>query len=61
MQSMTAETRQKLFSMRTDTDEGERFLAALDELREAEAPMLDRTAMVKKLVFEAQKRQRARK
>jgi len=52
--------RQKLFSMRTDTDEGEEFLAALDELREAERPQLSRTDMVKKLVFEARKR-RARK
>lgn len=52
--------RQKLFSMRTDTDEGVEFLAALDELRESERPQLSRTDMVKKLVFEAQKR-RARK
>jgi len=46
-------SRQKLFSIRTDSDEGEEFLAALDELRCAERPQLDRTAMVKKLVFEA--------
>lgn len=48
--------RQKLFSMRTDTDEGADFLAALDRLREAEQPRLDRTTMVKKLVFEADRR-----
>jgi len=48
--------RQKLFSMRTDTDEGAEFLEALDELREAERPQLSRTDMVKKLVFEAHKR-----
>lgn len=50
--------RQKLFSMRTDTDEGEAFLDALDRLRLAEKPILDRTAMVKKLVFDADKRKR---
>lgn len=56
-----AQSSQKLFSMRTDSDEGREFLAALDELREAERPRLDRTAMVKKLVFEAQKRLRGKK
>lgn len=56
---MTKE-RQKLFSMRTDNSEGAEFLEALDELREAERPQLSRTDMVKKLVFEAQKR-KARK
>jgi hypothetical protein len=50
------QTSQKLFSMRTDTDEGRAFLAALDELRHAELPQLDRTAMVKKLVFEAHRK-----
>lgn len=44
---------QKLFSMRTDTDEGAEFLAALDRLRLDHRPALDRTAMVKLLVFEA--------
>jgi hypothetical protein len=53
--SMTKD-RQKLFSMRTDTDEGVEFLAALDRLRLAEMPQLDKTAMVKKLVFEADKK-----
>ncbi|WP_414461793.1 hypothetical protein [Hyphomicrobium sp. DY-1] len=48
-----AKTRQKLFSMRTDTEEGEAFLEALDLLRGAELPKVDRTAMVKKLVFAA--------
>lgn len=48
--------RQKLFSMRTDTEEGAEFLAALDRLREAERPQLSRTDMVKKLVFEADDR-----
>lgn len=47
---------QKLFSMRVDGDEGREFLAALDRLRAAERPQLDRTAMVKKLVFEAERR-----
>lgn len=42
--------------MRTDTDEGIEFLEALDRLRTAEKPRLDRTAMLKKLVFEADKR-----
>jgi hypothetical protein len=50
--------RQKLFSIRTNNEEGEQFLAALDELRLAERPQLDRTAMIKRLVFEAQKRAR---
>lgn len=44
--------------MRTDNDEGADFLAALDELREDERPVLSRTDMVKKLVFDAQKRRR---
>jgi hypothetical protein len=48
--------RQKIFQMRTDTDEGAEFLDALDRLRDAEKPKLDRSAMLKKLVFEAQKR-----
>ncbi|RJO66982.1 MAG: hypothetical protein C4523_10850 [Myxococcales bacterium] len=48
--------RQKLFSIRTDSDEGEEFLAALDRLRFAERPQLDRTGMVKRLVFDADKR-----
>jgi hypothetical protein len=39
--------------MRTDYEEGDEFLAALDRLRMAERPQVDRTAMVKKLVFEA--------
>lgn len=52
--------RQKLFSMRTDTDEGEEFLEALDRLREQERPQLSRTDMVKKLVFEADKKARRR-
>lgn len=43
--------RQKLFSMRTDNDEGVEFLEALDRLREAERPMPTRTDMVKALVF----------
>lgn len=53
--------RQKLFSMRTDTDEGAEFLQAIDELREAERPQLSRTDMVKKLAFEAQRKLRAKK
>lgn len=48
--------RQKIFQMRTDNEEGSEFLDALDRLRMAEKPRLDRTAMVKKLVFEAEKR-----
>ena len=44
---------QKLFSMRTDNDQGTEFLAALDRLRFAQKPQMDRTAMVMKLVFEA--------
>ena len=48
--------RQKIFQMRTDNEEGVEFLEALDRLRLAEKPRLDRTAMVKKLVFEADKR-----
>ena len=52
---------QKLFSMRVEGAEGEEFLAALDDLREAERPQLDRTAMIKKLVFDAQKRARGKK
>ncbi len=52
---------QKLFSMRTDSAEGREFLAALDELREAERPQLDRTSMVKKLVFDAHKKARGKK
>lgn len=47
---------QSLFSMRTDSAEGKEFLDALDELRAAERPQLDRTSMVKKLVFEAHRR-----
>ena len=47
---------QKLFSMRTDSDEGRRFLEALDRLRLAEVPQKTRTDMMKKLVFEAEKR-----
>jgi hypothetical protein len=54
-------SRQKLFSIRTDNDEGEEFLAALDELRLAERPQIDRTAMVKRLVFDAHKAKAARK
>ncbi len=54
-------TKQKLFSMRVEGEEGERFLAALDELRESELPQLSRTDMVKKLVFEAHKRMRGRR
>lgn len=46
--------------MRTDTDEGEEFLEALDRLREQERPQLSRTDMVKKLVFEADKKARRR-
>lgn len=52
---------QQLFSMRTDSDEGREFLSALDELRLAERPQLDRTAMVKKLVFDAIKRAEMRR
>lgn len=52
---------QKLFSMRTDSDEGREFLAALDQLRATERPAMDRTTMIKKLVFDAQKRVQARK
>ena len=48
---------QKLFSMRTDTPEGVEFLAALDRLRLAQRPAVDRTAMVKQLVFEADSKQ----
>jgi hypothetical protein len=48
--------KQKLFSMRVEGEEGERFLSALDDLRLAELPMADRTNVVKKLVFEAHKR-----
>lgn len=44
---------QKLFSMRTDNEQGAEFLAALDRLRFDHKPTLDRTAMVMKLVFEA--------
>ena len=51
---------QKLFSMRTDSDEGRDFLAAVDELRKAEMPRLDRTAMVKKLAFEARRKMKSK-
>lgn len=51
-----AKARQKLFSMRTDTDEGEAFLEALDRLRLAEQPQVDRTAMVKRAIFELDKK-----
>jgi len=44
---------QKLFSMRTDNPQGAEFLEALDRLRMAQKPNMDRTAMVMKLVFEA--------
>ena len=44
---------QKLFSMRTDNSQGVEFLEALDRLRMAQRPTLDRTAMVMRLVFEA--------
>lgn len=44
---------QKLFSMRTDNQQGAEFLEALDRLRQAHRPHLDRTAMVMKLVFDA--------
>ena len=44
---------QKLFSMRTDNNEGAEFLEILDRLRWAQRPVMDRTTMVKKLVFEA--------
>lgn len=47
--------------MRTDSAEGREFLVALDELRVAERPQLDRTSMLKKLVFEAHKRMDRRK
>lgn len=50
------DTNQKLFSVRTDNAEGDEFLAALDALRESERPRLGRSAMVKKLVFEAHAR-----
>lgn len=50
---------QRLFQMRTDTPEGVRFLAMLDELRMDEFPQKDRTAMMKKLVFEAHAKRRA--
>ena len=48
--------RQKVFQMRTDTDEGVEFLEALDRLRTAEKPQMDRTTMLKKLVFDADRR-----
>lgn len=44
---------QKLFSMRTDNPQGAEFLEALDRLRMAQKPNMDRTAMVMKLVFDA--------
>ena len=44
---------QKLFSMRTDNPQGVEFLKALDRLRLAQKPLMDRTAMVMKLVFDA--------
>lgn len=53
--------RQKLFSMRTDNAEGADFLDALDEVRAQELPQLTRTDMVKKLVFDARKRARAKR
>ncbi len=56
-----AKQRQKLFSIRTDNDEGEEFLAALDRIRKAERPQLDKTAMVKKLVFEADRKRKTGK
>ena len=52
--------RQTVFQMRTDTAEGQEFLAALDELRTDERPQLDRTAMLKKLTFDAHKRLKRR-
>ena len=42
--------------MRTESAEGRDFLSALDALRAAERPRLDRTAMIKKLVFDAEKK-----
>lgn len=49
------DTMQKLFSIRTDNDQGCDFLLALDRLREAERPKMTRTAMVMHLVFAADK------
>ena len=44
-------TQQKLFSLRTDTPEGQEFLEALDLLRELEKPTPTRSDMVRRLVF----------
>lgn len=50
-----AKDQQKLFSLRTDNPEGQEFLEALDEIREAEAkPTPSRSDMVRRLVFERQ-------
>lgn len=51
---------QKLFSIRTDNDQGCDFLLALDRLREAERPKMTRTAMVMHLVFEADAKLKAK-
>ena len=59
--SRMSDDAQQLFSMRTASDEGREFLAALDKLRLAERPQLSRTAMVKRLVFDAAKALRSRK
>lgn len=45
------------FTMRTDDD----FLDALDEVREGEKPVPSRADMLRRLVFEAQRKARARK
>lgn len=47
--------------MRTDSDEGQRFLDALDDLRMAELPTMTRTDMVKKLVFETHKKMKGKR
>lgn len=40
--------------MRTDSDQGAAFLAALDRVRLSQRPTLDRTAMVMRLTFDAE-------
>ena len=58
---MTYEPSQKLFSMRIKSEEDDRFLAIIDDLRTQQQPEISRTAMIKKLAFDAARKGAKRK
>lgn len=57
---MPPKKQQHSFTMKTNNSEGQEFLDALDRVRVQERPTLGRSDMLRKLVFEADRKRKGK-